>query len=88
MGAPLSHIVLVAGGTGHIGELDPCTVDRRAYPSSVGATCESAPWLDLVTTHQMIGALRHAVENPATGVRILEVPEVHRLGPTGGGPRV
>jgi len=34
--------------------------------------------LGLVTLNQMLAALLHAVENPATGVRILEVPEIRK----------
>ena len=39
-------------------------------------TRESARRLGLVTLPQMIGALASAVENPARGVRIVEVPEI------------
>jgi uncharacterized protein YbjT (DUF2867 family) len=42
----------------------------------IPATRESARRLGLVTIEQMVGALVHAVENPAQGVRILGVPEI------------
>jgi uncharacterized protein YbjT (DUF2867 family) len=37
---------------------------------------ESARRLGLVTIDQMVAALLRAVENPASGVRIVEVPEI------------
>ena len=37
---------------------------------------ESARRLGLVTIHQMVAALLRAVENPVSGVRIVEVPEI------------
>jgi uncharacterized protein YbjT (DUF2867 family) len=40
------------------------------------ATREAAQRLGLVTLEQMIGTLLEAVEHPATGVRILGVPEI------------
>jgi uncharacterized protein YbjT (DUF2867 family) len=42
------------------------------------ATRESARRLGLVTVDQMIGALAAAVENPARGVRVVEVPEIRK----------
>ncbi len=42
------------------------------------ATRESARRLGLVSIEQMVRALAVAVENPARGVRILEVPEIRR----------
>jgi uncharacterized protein YbjT (DUF2867 family) len=42
-------------------------------------TRESAHRLGLVTVGQMIGALAAAVEAPANGVRIVEVPEIRRM---------
>lgn len=42
----------------------------------IPATRESARRLGLVTRGQMIAALIKAVENPARGVRIIEVPEI------------
>ena len=39
-------------------------------------TREGARRLGLVTLPQMIGALRHAVEHPCLGQRIVEVPEI------------
>jgi uncharacterized protein YbjT (DUF2867 family) len=41
-------------------------------------TCETARRLGLVTQEQMIGALVRAVENPASGILILEVPDIRR----------
>ncbi|HLX70712.1 MAG TPA: NAD(P)H-binding protein [Verrucomicrobiae bacterium] len=41
-------------------------------------TREGARRLGLVTLEQMLAALVHAVENPATGVRIVEVPEIRQ----------
>ena len=45
----------------------------------IPATRESAFRCGLVTLSQMLGALMHAVENPAEGVRILEVPQIRKL---------
>jgi uncharacterized protein YbjT (DUF2867 family) len=42
-------------------------------------TRESANRLGLVTVGQMIGALAAAVEAPAEGIRIVEVPEIRRM---------
>jgi uncharacterized protein YbjT (DUF2867 family) len=42
------------------------------------ATRESARRLGLVTLEQMTGALLKAVETPASGVRLVEVPEIRR----------
>jgi uncharacterized protein YbjT (DUF2867 family) len=39
---------------------------------------DAARRLGLVTLGQMVGALVEAVENPAAGVRIVEVPEIRR----------
>jgi hypothetical protein len=44
------------------------------------ATRDSARRLGLVTLGQMLGALAAAVENPARGIRVVEVPEI-RLDP-------
>jgi uncharacterized protein YbjT (DUF2867 family) len=48
--------------------------------------CELVPrWRDgaqrlgLVTLDQMVGGLVHAVENPVTGIRVIEVPEIRQL---------
>ncbi len=45
------------------------------------STRESARRLGLISLEQMLVALVHAVENPADGVRVVEVPEMkgHRL---------
>jgi len=43
-------------------------------------TREGARRLGLVTLNQMLAALVRAVENPASGVRILEVPEIRNSG--------
>jgi hypothetical protein len=40
------------------------------------ATRESARRLGLVTAAQMIETMARAVENPAAGVRVLEVPQI------------
>lgn len=49
-------------------------------------TRESARRLGLVTIGQMIAALAWAVENPATGVRVIEVPAIRaRAAATGKG---
>jgi uncharacterized protein YbjT (DUF2867 family) len=47
------------------------------------ATRESARRLGLVTISQMLDALLWAVENPAEGVRILDVPKIRELGGAG-----
>ena len=41
---------------------------------------EAVQRLGLVTLKQMMGALVHAVENPAQGIKIVEVPEIQRDG--------
>jgi len=41
-------------------------------------TREGAIRLGLVTLHQVLGALLHAVENPARGVRVLEPKDIRR----------
>lgn len=41
-------------------------------------TRETAMRVGLVTLRQMVAALVRAVENPARGVRIVEVPEIRR----------
>ena len=41
-------------------------------------TQEGAVRLGLVTIHQMLGALLNAVENPPTGVRVLEPKDIRR----------
>jgi uncharacterized protein YbjT (DUF2867 family) len=48
----------------------------------ISATRESAMRLGLVTLEQMLAALAGAVEHPATGVRILGVPEIRQAEPT------
>jgi uncharacterized protein YbjT (DUF2867 family) len=42
----------------------------------IPSTRNSAARLGLVTLQQMVRALIHAVENPARGVRVIEVPEI------------
>jgi hypothetical protein len=39
-------------------------------------TREGARRLGLVTRNEMVRALVHAVEHPAAGVRVVEVPEI------------
>lgn len=46
-------------------------------------TKESAQRLGLITIHEMVNALLWAVENPSPETRILEVPQIHRLGASG-----
>ena len=46
----------------------------------IPATKESARRLGLVTISQMLDTLVWAVENPASGVRILDVPRIRELG--------
>jgi nucleoside-diphosphate-sugar epimerase len=43
------------------------------------ATRDGAQRLGLVTLAQMLRALVHAVENPVSGLRILEVPQIRRI---------
>jgi uncharacterized protein YbjT (DUF2867 family) len=45
------------------------------------ATRDGARRLGLVTRRQMVQALANAVENPARGQRIVEVPEIRAAGP-------
>ncbi|MBZ5595966.1 MAG: NAD(P)H-binding protein [Acidobacteriia bacterium] len=52
--------------------LQPLYWLAERYPG----TRESARRLGLVTIHQMLAALVQAVENPADGVRIVEVPQI------------
>jgi uncharacterized protein YbjT (DUF2867 family) len=47
----------------------------------IPSTRDSARRLGLVTLEQMVGALVRAVENPAPGIRIFEVPEIRGRGP-------
>jgi uncharacterized protein YbjT (DUF2867 family) len=47
---------------------------------SMASKRESALRLGLVTRKQMVSALVWAVENPARGIRIVEVPEIRRAG--------
>ena len=42
-------------------------------------TRESARRLGLVTVEQMVGSLVHAVVEPASGVRVWEVPEIRLM---------
>jgi len=44
--------------------------------SAIPSTRESARRLGLVTIEQMVAALARAVERPARGVRVMEVPEI------------
>jgi uncharacterized protein YbjT (DUF2867 family) len=46
------------------------------------ATAEGARRLGLVTLQEMIGALVRAVENPCSGFRIVDVPNIRRGGDT------
>ncbi len=46
----------------------------------IPATREGARRCDLVTLKQMLAALIDAVENPFSGIRIVEVPEIRSLG--------
>jgi uncharacterized protein YbjT (DUF2867 family) len=41
-------------------------------------TRDSARRLGLITLNQMLSTLTHAVENPATGIKILEVPQIRK----------
>jgi uncharacterized protein YbjT (DUF2867 family) len=56
--------------------LKPIYAICEKFPS----TSEGARRLGLVTLPQMIVALTHAVENPASGVRVMEVPDIRQLG--------
>lgn len=46
----------------------------------IPSTRAGARRLGLVTLEQMVQALVHAVENPASAVRVMEVPEIRNLG--------
>jgi len=48
--------------------------------SMIPATRDGATRLGLVTRNQMVRALSSAVRRPAQGIRIIEVPEIRRLG--------
>lgn len=54
----------------------------RLFPSKREAVAR----LGLVTLKQMIGALVHAVENPAQGIQIMGVPDIRRCGSNTHGP--
>ena len=47
---------------------------------SLPATRETARRLGLVTLDPMAAAIVRAVENPAVGMKIVEVPEIRRVG--------
>jgi uncharacterized protein YbjT (DUF2867 family) len=49
------------------------------FLESVRATRDSARRLGLVTLDQMIGALLHAVEHPARGIRVLGVTDIRQF---------
>lgn len=51
-----------------------------AIAEKLPATREGARRLGLVTIGEMIHALHRTVENPPQGVRILDVPEIRRIG--------
>jgi uncharacterized protein YbjT (DUF2867 family) len=51
-----------------------------AIAELIPATRQGARRLGLVTIHQMVRALASAVETPAQGVRVIDVPEIRRLG--------
>jgi uncharacterized protein YbjT (DUF2867 family) len=53
-------------------------VPMYALARLIPATRDGATRLGLVTHAQMLGALTAAVESPATGIRIVEVPEIVR----------
>jgi len=46
----------------------------------IPSTRKAALRLGLVTVAQIVSALVHAVENPARGIKILEVPEIRKAG--------
>ena len=45
----------------------------------IPATRPGALRCGLITLHQMLAALVHAVENPAQGLRVIDVPQIRRL---------
>ncbi len=47
---------------------------------TIPSTRESARRLGLVKHREMVGALRAAVKEPAKGIRIVDVPEIRKLG--------
>jgi uncharacterized protein YbjT (DUF2867 family) len=56
--------------------LKPVYALMETFPS----TRDSARRLGTVTIEQMTGALVHAVEHPARGIRILNVPDIRQFG--------
>jgi uncharacterized protein YbjT (DUF2867 family) len=55
----------------------PCAlIPMYALLRLIPATRSGATRLGLVTLRQMVGALVEAVENPPSGIRVLEVPEI------------
>ncbi len=46
----------------------------------IPSTSEQAKRLGLVTLDQMLNTMVHAIENPAEGIRILEVTDIRRMG--------
>jgi nucleoside-diphosphate-sugar epimerase len=85
---PSSRTVLITDGTGYLGRaLVPALLARgHRWPAVlipiyallrwVPATRASAERLGFVTLAQMTRALVNAVEQPASGVRVVEVPEI------------
>jgi len=77
--------VFVTGGTGYMGSrLIPRLLERghgiAALAERIPSKREAARRLGLVTIAQMVNALIHAVENPAKGVEVVEVPKVRTAG--------
>ena len=58
-------------------------MSTRAVSRRLPRTRESARRLGLVTVKQMIDTMALAVERPASGVRVLEVPQIREACPIG-----
>ena len=63
------------GNRRHPSKLDVCL----AEPMRAAATC-----LGLLTIEDMPAALVWAIEHPPSGVRVIDVPEIRRLGKEAG----
>jgi hypothetical protein len=71
---------LLSGLRARGGEVTPVRVYKWDLPEDVEPLREAARRLGLVTVAQMVNALVHAVENPAKGVKVVEVPEIRTAG--------
>lgn len=80
--AMTAHRVSVTGGTGYIGrrsfagKVPPADTFVQLVSVAHPGPTKAARRCGLVTLPQMVAAIERAVEAPARGVRIVEVPEI------------